>query len=101
MQRAASIKAGDWRTVESFWNSTATAFFRAPAGVRIRVLYGYSPFSKERQNQTLDGNNYRKLTVGGWSFLYARIQLHAPQDMTVEYDVYPGTIAVSSPSVPF
>jgi hypothetical protein len=37
MIRTKPIEAGDWRTVEGFWNASGTAFFRLPVGVSIKV----------------------------------------------------------------
>ena len=33
------LPGGNTLTVESFWNSTGAAFFRAPAGAKINVKY--------------------------------------------------------------
>lgn len=40
IRRTKLVKAGDWRTLESYWNvSGRTLFFNAPAGVQIRLRY--------------------------------------------------------------
>jgi hypothetical protein len=101
MIRSAFVKADGWKTLDSFWNSTATAFFKAPAGAQIKILYGGWWFSVDRQRQTLDGETFKKLTVSGWSFLSARIQMKVSHDVNVTYDLYPGTVAIKSPEIPF
>ncbi len=101
MIRTKRITSGAWRTVESFWNATGTAFFRAPAGARIKVRYGVSFFGFDRQTQTLDGSNYKKLTVGLGSVAYARMQVRVSQSTDVTYDVYGGGLAVTTPEIPF
>src|SRR5688572_2743421 len=94
--RTKTVKAGDWRTLESFWNVTTTAFFRHPSGARIRVRYGGGwPFSSNKQNQTLNGETIRTLSVGRGSLVYARMQMRVDVDRTVTYDVWPGSVAVS------
>lgn len=101
MLKTKLIKAGDWRTVESFWNASAKAFFREPAGARIRVRYGGWWSSWNRQTQVLDGVNYKVLSVGRGSLIYARMQVSVPQDTNVTYDVYGGGVAQGSPEIPF
>lgn len=102
MVRTKFVKAGDWRTLEWFWNSKATAFFKAPAGATIKVRYGGGwIFGSDSQKQKLDGETYKKLTVGGWSFFYARIQIYVSRDTNVTYDIYPGSVAVMTPTIPF
>ncbi|MER3425202.1 MAG: hypothetical protein C4293_20235 [Nitrospiraceae bacterium] len=54
MIRTKRIATGGWRTVESFWSARGTAFFRAPAGARIKVRYGVGWFGFDRQKQTLE-----------------------------------------------
>ena len=87
VQRERSIKGGGWRTLESFWNTSATGRFFGPAGCRIRVLYGYGWFSYSRQNQTLDGINFKDLRVGGASIAYARMQARPAADITIRYTI--------------
>ncbi|WP_375764904.1 hypothetical protein NR798_24615 [Archangium gephyra] len=101
MIRVKRIESGDWRTVESFWNAKGTAFFRLPAGARIKVRYGVSFLGFDRQEQVLDGSNFKKLEVGSGSLANARMQVRVSQTTDVTYDVYPGGVAVNSPKVPF
>ena len=63
------------QTVESFWNANATAFFREPVGGRINVGYGKGWFSINRQMQTLNGRDYKKLSVGRGSISLARMRV--------------------------
>ena len=63
MLRTKRIEAGDWRTVESFWNAEGTAFFKLPAGASIKVRYGVGFLGINRQRQTLNGSDYKTLSV--------------------------------------
>ncbi|MDD8021462.1 MAG: hypothetical protein PHU81_09880, partial [Acidobacteriota bacterium] len=85
------------RTLEWFWNVKTAAFFRAPEGAQVKIRYDW----KDRQKKTLDGVNYKKLTIGKWSIFTARIQIKVPRDTEVTYDVDYGNVAISSPSIPF
>jgi hypothetical protein len=101
MIRTKHIRSGAWRTVESFWNAKGTAFFRAPSGASIKVRYGVGFLGFDRQKQTLNGTDYRKLSVGTGSVAYARMQVRVSQSTDVTYDVYGGGVAVTTPEVPF
>jgi hypothetical protein len=101
MIRSRQVTSGDWRTLESFWNAQGTAFFRAPAGARIKVRYGVGFFGFNRQEQTLNGADYKKLGVGRGSVGYARMQIRVSQSTEVTYDVYGGGVAVETPEIPF
>lgn len=90
------VKAGGWRTLESFWNAKATAFFKYPEGARIKIRYG-GAVGFDRQVLKLDGYNFKKLVVGTMSIGYARIQIYVPYDTDVKYDLYPGDVAVRVP----
>jgi hypothetical protein len=95
------VPAGKTVTVESFWNATGTAFFRGPAGVKINVKYGKGWLSVNRQEQTLDGETIKKLTVGKGSLVVARMRVKAPQITDLSYDVYPGNVAIQTPEHQF
>ena len=101
MVRSKRVASGDWRTLESFWNANGTGFFRAPAGARIKVRYGVGFFGFNRQEQTLNGSDYKKLEVGWSSVAYARMQMRVSQSTEVTYDVYGGGVAVTTPEIPF
>ena len=64
MIRTKRITSGSWRTVESFWNARGTAFFKALPGAQIKVRYGVGWLGFDRQKQTLNGTDYKKLEVG-------------------------------------
>jgi hypothetical protein len=82
------VKAGGWRTLESFWNATAEGFFIGPAGAEIKIRYGGGwPFGKDSQKQRLDGVKEKKLTVGKASLVYARMQMKVSQDAEVTYGI--------------
>jgi hypothetical protein len=101
MIRTKHIRSGTWRTVESFWNAKGTAFFRAPAGTRIKVRYGVGFLGFNRQEQTLNGSDFKKLEVGSGSVAIARMQVRVSQSADVTYDVYGGGVAVTTPEIPF
>ena len=101
MFRTLRLKAGEWRTVESLWGGSATAFFRAPEGAQVRVFYGLGRLGTERQTQTLAGEHYAKVSVRLGSFARARVQVMVPRDATFTYDIYPGPLVVRSPAVAF
>ncbi|KAM3093834.1 hypothetical protein ACKFKF_28415 [Phormidesmis sp. 146-12] len=84
------IGAGDWRTVESFWNTNGTAFFKLPAGASVKVRYGVGFVGFDRQKQTLDGSGYKKLPVGTGSISRARMQVKVSQTTDITYDIYGG-----------
>jgi hypothetical protein len=95
------LKGRKTSTVESFWNSTGTAFFKAPAGAQINVKYGVGWASSNQQTQTLDGKTVKKLSVGVGSILYARMRVKPLHDADVAYDVYPGNVAITTPEEQF
>jgi hypothetical protein len=101
MIRVKHLSAGTTHTVESFWNATGTAFFRAPAGAKINVKYGKGRLSVNRQVQTLDGETIKKLSVGRSSIFLARMRVKVPQETEITYDVYPGNVAITTPEFRF
>jgi hypothetical protein len=84
-QRTSYVKSGDYRTLVTLWNTNATGVFNCPQGAKIRVIYGYGWFSKTRQNQTLTCQGDKKLEVGKWSVLAARMQIKVPQSGYVDW----------------
>jgi hypothetical protein len=101
MIRRKHVTPGEWRTLESMWNVGCTAFFRFPAGARIKVRYGVGWFGSDAQKQTLDGDTYKRLSVGWWSVTRARLQMRVDQATDVTYDFHPGDVAVKSPEFEF
>lgn len=87
--------------METFWNNNAIGFFRGPSGAKINVKYGKGWFSVNRQSQTLNGRDYKKLTVGRGSVAVARMRVKLPATGEITYDVYTGDLVVTSPQVPF
>jgi hypothetical protein len=73
------VKAGDYRTLDTLWNTTATFGFMCPYGAKIRVVYGYGWFSASRQNQTLDCIHEKTIEIGAWSKVGARVQIKVPE----------------------
>lgn len=100
MFRTLRLQAGAWRTVEALRGTCATAFFRAPAGAKVRVFLGVGPFGAERQTQTLDGETYAKVEVRA-GLVPAKIQVMVERDGTMTYDIYPGPVGVRAPAVAF
>ncbi|PTT65193.1 hypothetical protein [Arthrobacter sp. HMWF013] len=101
MLKTKQLPGGTTQTVETFWNTTSTAFFQGPAGAIINVKYGKGRFSVNRQKQTLDGNSIKKLIVGKGSLVFARMRVKLPVATVVTYDVYPGEVAQQSPEFKF
>ena len=84
--RESRVRAGDWRTLVTLWNTTATGVFLATAGARIKVRYGDGwPIGRDRQRQTLDGVTEKRLSVGRWSALVARMQVRVQQDTVIRW----------------
>ena len=78
----------------------APLFFARPRA-EIKVRYGVGWFGKDRQKQKLNGSGYKTLSVGGWSVTYARMQMKVSESTNVTYDVYPGSVPIVSPEIPF
>ena len=84
--RESRVQSGDWRTVATLWNTTATGIFRSPPGAQIKVRYGGGwPFGKDRQKQTLDGSSDKYLRVGKWSVTVARMQVKVRETAVVQW----------------
>jgi len=82
------VRAGAWRTLESFFNTTATGLFVDPAGASIKIRWGVGFLGGDRQKQTLDGNATKTLKVStGLSLLRARMQMRVTRDSDVTYTV--------------
>jgi len=99
--RTKTVKAGDWRTLEIFWNVTTTAFFQLPAGAQIKIRYSGGWFGVDRQKQTLNGESIKRLIVSRWSLFTARIQMLVLEDAVVTYFVTPGDVANLPPEIHF
>lgn len=101
MIRIKRLRGGTTHTVETYWNVSATAFFRGPAGAKINVKYGKGWASVNRQSQTLNGRDVKKLKVGAGSLVVARMRVKLPADGEIAYDVSPGDVARPSPEFNF
>ena len=84
-QRTSYVKSGDYRTLATLWNTNAGAAFQCPSGAKIRVLYGGGWFSKSRQEQTLDCQTEKRLSVSKWSVFVARMQIKVPVSQNVNW----------------
>jgi hypothetical protein len=85
--RVRYVQAGDWRTLETFWNVSATGYFYFPAGAQIKVRYGIGWFGYDAQKQTLDGLSTKILRVSGASILRARMQMKFGRNAYVYYTI--------------
>jgi hypothetical protein len=86
LQRTKVVRAGDWRTLESGWNTQFSCRFLNPVGAQIKIRYGNGSFlGRDSQKQTLDGVKLKVVHVGGGSVVYARVQMKVPHDTEVTY----------------
>lgn len=62
------LKPGGWRDLEVVYGKVPhiALSFRVPAGVQIRVRYGYGWAAWNTQVQTTDGTTVKTLKVDGW-----------------------------------
>ena len=90
--RTRFVTRGGWRTLETFFGSSATGVFEDPAGARIKVRYGFGFFGFDRQKQTLDGQTAKRLEVGSTASLArARMQVRVERDADITYSlILPG-----------
>ena len=50
-----------------------------PSDAKIRIRYGFWKFTKDRQIQTLDGRNEKRLNVSNfWALFGAKTQMYIP-----------------------
>jgi hypothetical protein len=91
------LRKGDWRTVETFINSSATVVFIGPANCQVKLVS--FPGHPGSQRQTLDGMTARSVKVGGLGGLFGRVQVRVPEDMAVRYVVWPGGTILSSDDI--
>ena len=87
VDRIRYVQAGDWRTLETFWNTSATGYFYFPAGAQIKVRYGIGWFGYDSDKQTLDGLSTKVLRVGGASVVRARMQMKFGRSLYVNYTI--------------
>jgi hypothetical protein len=85
VQRSDYVTAGDFRTVATLWNTSAIGDFSCPAGAKIRVRYAAWWGAVNRQEQDLDCQSVKRLSVGGWSVFVARMQIKVPTSTTVTW----------------
>jgi hypothetical protein len=84
-QRTSYVKSGDYRTLATLWNTSVTAEFQCPYGAKIRVRYGGGWLAVNRQVQTLDCQHAKRLSVGRFSTVVARIQMKVPESGYVNW----------------
>ena len=85
VQLQSYVKAGGYRTLVTLWNTNRTAGFLCPSGAKVRVLYGYGWLSFSRQEKTLDCVNEKRVSVGTWSKVGARIQMKVQETGWVQW----------------
>ena len=78
-ERTSHVKSGEYRTLVTLWNTTASAEFGCPAGAKVRVRYGGGWLAVNRQHKTLDCQTAKKLSVSKWSVTVARMQIKVPE----------------------
>ncbi len=83
--RTKTNPANSWTTVEAYWNVSSRLTFGLPPGAKIRVRYGGGWFAKNRQVQTLDGRQYKNLSISRWSVFVARAQVFSTQRTDITY----------------
>lgn len=87
--RNKTVRAGDWRTLESGWNAKFVCAFELPIGAQVKVRYGAGWwFGKDRQRQTLDGVR-KTVEVGRAGVFFARVQMKVNSDANVTYAYIP------------
>lgn len=74
---------GRWHDLEVVYGKAPEIIlsFRVPAGVQLKVRYGYGRFGRNRQQQTTDGESVRRLKVSGW---VGRVRMQAKVTRTTE-----------------
>src|SRR5215204_5501470 len=93
------VRSGDWRTLETFWNVTTTAWFQKPAGAEVKIRYSGWWFGADRQRQRLDGSTVKRLVISRWSVFTARLQIRVTNDTAVIYVVEAGDVANLPPGI--
>lgn len=83
------VKAGDWRTLESGWNSQFACRFVGPNGARVKIRYGVGFLGWDSQKRTLDGVSPMTLHVTRTGVFFARIQMRVSHDADVSYTYIP------------
>jgi len=101
MIRTKNVERGKWRTVEWFWNSTATLFFREPANAQVKIRVGFGRFGFDKQKRILNGMEYKKIKVGMESLGRSRVQVKVDKTTDITYAIEPGDVAVNFPSIEF
>ena len=96
------LPGGTTHTVWRGWNVAATAFFKEPRGAVIRVKYGKGRlFSRNQQEQVLDGRTIMSLRVGKGSLALARMRVKLPKEGDITFELLPGSVAQPSPEFDF
>src|SRR3954454_5398410 len=95
------VRPGNWRTLETFWNVTETAWFQKLAGAEVKIRYSGWWFGAHRQRQRLDGSTVRRVVISRWSVFTARLAIRVTNDPAVIYVVEAGDVANLPPGISF
>lgn len=76
------VRKGDWRTLESGWNSEFGCLFRDPSGAQVKLRKGLGWLGWDSQKKTLNGFD-KSIDVRG--AVYSRVQIKVLQDTEVRY----------------
>jgi hypothetical protein len=81
-----NLTPGRWHDLEVFTvrAPSTVAEFQAPAGVQIKVRYGTGLFGYDRQQQETDGQNVKRIFVGG-IVVRASMQAKVQVPMQISY----------------
>lgn len=85
------VEPGRWRTVYTQWGSGAkrVGVFIRPAGMKIKIRHGAGWFGFNRQKQTLDGINTKRLVAGGLStYLRVRFQVRVKTSTHLHWTLF-------------
>lgn len=81
-----NLTPGRWHDLEVFTARApkTVAEFQAPAGVQIKVRYGTRRLGYDRQQQVTDGQNVKRIFVGG-IVVRARMQAKVQSPIQLSY----------------
>jgi hypothetical protein len=88
------VDPGDFRTLETTINLKCIAWFKAPAGAKIKI----SKWLFSEDEQTLDGSTFKKLIL---TFGKVQVLVSASTDITYSWDPLSSAPSIVSPPIPF
>ena len=66
---------------------------------RSRIRYSGGWFGVDRQKQTLDAANIKRLVASPWSVFSARMQIRVSVDTIINYVIFTGDVANLPPAI--